>query len=775
MIGLSHLIGQVLDGKYRIETMLGHGGMGAVFRATHLGTERPVAVKVIAPEFMANQEFVERFKREARAAGRLRHPNIINVTDFGFGNVDGERVAYLVMEYLDGHTLTQVLRKSSRLPLGFVVDVVEQTCLAIEKAHQLDIVHRDLKPDNIWLEPNGRGGYNVKVLDFGIAKLKNPSRDTGETLKPGKVFLRADVDTQVDTLHQPPVDTGAPTVADDPRREDPAVTLQDITGAIAPTVVDDGTRVLGSASDYQMVTQTLSGQGTGEEVARETLAGGLTRIGTVIGTPTYMSPEQCRGEKVDARSDLYSLAVIVYQMLAGELPFTGDTWQLIRKHGEEPPPPLAEKRADLPKAVARVVMSALAKNPDERPVSAEMFAITLRAHSEGAGGLFKKALTVYSEHFFTFVPLALRIYLPLFLINTIMLFALYAVPRTFLPEWVLPILQLVLVTVWGVCGLTANVLNAAACTLAMDHIRTGRRISARQVLHLLQPVTGRLLETEIWNTVRVLGGFARMIVPGLAGYVETALYAPIVVLEGKHGRAALDRSRELIKPFRTIAALVQLRHFNTGIVPVFGFPTAFLLGGLAVDLLGLNSPIIREAVIVLVGGGPTLLLAAIQPTLGVSQAMLYFTAKQAHGEKLQDHTETEFQLAETLKPTTMPYTVGLALMTASLLFIGSWFAFQGRVINFAAKNGYNNLIRSLLAVGVPVDAQVWQCQGGRCGHRTPLVEAVWAGHPETVRLLIVRGANIHYRDESGQTVWQIAQEKNHPKIIEALKKAEVEK
>src|SRR5258706_4891149 len=145
--------------------------MGAVYLATHLGTERYVALKMIAPQFMRNEEFGERFKREARAAGRLRHPNVVDVTDFGFSSSGAERVAYLVMEYLDGCTLSDVLFEENRLPLYWVVDILEQVCSAVHEAHQQGIVHRDLKPDNIWLEPNDLGGYRVKVLDFGIAKL----------------------------------------------------------------------------------------------------------------------------------------------------------------------------------------------------------------------------------------------------------------------------------------------------------------------------------------------------------------------------------------------------------------------------------------------------------------------------------------------------------------------------------------------------------------------------------------------------------------------------
>ena len=187
MPGLEHYVGEVLDEKYRLERLLGQGGMGAVYLATHLGTERYVALKLISPRFMRNEEFVERFKREARAAGRLRHPNVVDVTDFGFARVKEGQVAYLIMEYLDGCTLGDVLAEEKSLPLEWVADILEQVCSAVHEAHQQGIIHRDLKPDNIWLEPNRLGGYRVKVLDFGIAKLgpsteATPIDDAASTL-----------------------------------------------------------------------------------------------------------------------------------------------------------------------------------------------------------------------------------------------------------------------------------------------------------------------------------------------------------------------------------------------------------------------------------------------------------------------------------------------------------------------------------------------------------------------------------------------------------------
>lgn len=176
--------------------------MGAVYLATHLGTERYVALKLIAPQFMRNDEFVARFKREARAAGRLRHPNVVDVTDFGFARAGKEPVAYLVMEYLDGCTLGDVLEEEKRLPVEWVVDILEQVCSTVHEAHRQGIVHRDLKPENIWLEPNRLGSYRVKVLDFGIAKLAEVETENNEgQLTSGASHGEASSTTAAATAH----------------------------------------------------------------------------------------------------------------------------------------------------------------------------------------------------------------------------------------------------------------------------------------------------------------------------------------------------------------------------------------------------------------------------------------------------------------------------------------------------------------------------------------------------------------------------------------------
>src|SRR4029078_4073589 len=138
--------------------------MGEVYRATHLGTKRTVAVKVIHPQLSAHDQFVARFRREAEAAGRLRHPNVVDVTDFGIAHTGNGPIAYIVMEYLDGWTLAEIVSEEGALPIAWVIDIMEQVCAAVEEAHRAGIIHRDLKHHNICLNQERRGGYTVKLL-----------------------------------------------------------------------------------------------------------------------------------------------------------------------------------------------------------------------------------------------------------------------------------------------------------------------------------------------------------------------------------------------------------------------------------------------------------------------------------------------------------------------------------------------------------------------------------------------------------------------------------
>src|ERR1051325_9767841 len=265
------LIGTTLAGKYRIDARLNEGGMGTVYRGTHVLMDKTVAIKVLRPSLAADEKIVARFSREARAASRISHPNALSVTDFGedeSGNV------FLVMEFLSGKTLKHVIREEGPLPLARVVDIARQIGDALHAAHEQGVIHRDLKSDNIMLIDTMTGDH-VKVLDFGIAKIKEQ-------------------DGVVDT--------------------------------------------------------------------------NLTAPNLVIGTPQYMSPEQCsQDQEIDARSDIYSFGVILYEMLVGHVPFAGDSPTMVMmKHLQEPVPSVLEERSDLPASVGRVVARAMAKVPRNR-------------------------------------------------------------------------------------------------------------------------------------------------------------------------------------------------------------------------------------------------------------------------------------------------------------------------------------------------------------------------------------------------------------------------
>src|SRR6266852_1029417 len=399
MTPLERYVGQVLDGKYRLERLLGQGGMGAVYLATHLGTERYVALKLITPQFMRNEEFVARFKREARAAGRLRHPNVVDVTDFGFSGEGVGRVAYLVMEYLDGCTLSDVLVEEERLPLYWVVDILEQVCAAVHEAHQQGIIHRDLKPDNIWLEPNGFGGYRVKVLDFGIAKLAeagnispeispvHQSTENTPTMQFSQIPMAATAaagagESEATRIAVSPLSNLESETLIQSAGEGPAnvPVTQAAPGEVRATqAVEDGdqTRILDGGLQPTSAA-AVAGHRTTDAMSTAATTG-LTRVGAILGTPLYMSPEQCRGQHLDARSDIYSLGIIAYQMLAGAPPFEGDSKTVIRAHNETQPQDLRQQNSKLPKRVSRVIMSALAKDPSARPQTAVAFANSLRA------------------------------------------------------------------------------------------------------------------------------------------------------------------------------------------------------------------------------------------------------------------------------------------------------------------------------------------------------------------------------------------------------------
>jgi serine/threonine-protein kinase len=264
-----NLVGRALVDKYRLDALVGMGGMGAVYSAVHLSTGRQIAVKVLLPNLaIGNPRLLELFEREARVVGRLRHENIVDIIDAG-RTTDG--VAYIAMEWLEGHPLEEEIQRGGPLSFQRVSEILRQVAAALEESHSQHIIHRDLKPSNIFLVKRPNGREQIKVVDFGISKSLG---DTG----------------------------GSP-------------------------------------------------------------------VSSVMGTPQYASPEQFRlGENIDSRTDIYSLGVMLFQMLTNALPFNDTTISaLIHKHLNEPPPPLRSLRPDIPPAVEELVGRMLAKQPADRP------------------------------------------------------------------------------------------------------------------------------------------------------------------------------------------------------------------------------------------------------------------------------------------------------------------------------------------------------------------------------------------------------------------------
>jgi serine/threonine-protein kinase len=277
------LLGVVLDGKVRVDALIGVGGYGRVYRGQHLGLGAPVAIKFLLAEWSLLPELRTRFQREAAALGRLRHPTIVSVLDFG--QHDG--LLYMVLELLSGHTLTAEMAgdKKARLSAARIGRIIDQVLEALEVAHAAGIVHRDLKPENIMLLDGADD--RVKVLDFGIALVHGGSEN--------------------------------------PR---------------------------------------------------------LTVTGAVQGTPRYMSPEQCRGRDVGAPTDVYAVGVLLYELLAGDAPFAGQSASELMAQQMYVAPPSLTDPAIAP-GLAALALRALAKDPAARPTASEMRAELALALSGG--------------------------------------------------------------------------------------------------------------------------------------------------------------------------------------------------------------------------------------------------------------------------------------------------------------------------------------------------------------------------------------------------------
>lgn len=601
--------GQTLDGKYQMMRELGKGGMGTVYLATHLGTERPVAVKIIAPQYMERVEFVERFRREARAAGRLRHPNVVNVTDFGFAETRDGQVAYLVMEYLDGCTLGEILDEEKNLPVGWTLDILEQVCSAVHEAHGQGIIHRDLKPDNIWLEPNQRGGYTVKVLDFGIAKLEEHEvgLDSGEhspLFKGAVPTFASSVNTTLagtereETNVEGIVNTRfaeAATIAQTAPGGSEGKTAVFNDGDISAEYQDTvGTKIISEQAETER--STTDHHTTPHSLYDSTSSAELTRVGAVLGTPLYMSPEQCRGEHLDPRSDIYSLGVIAYQMLSGAPPFEGDFKDVMESHKTVEPAPLRAKRVR--RKLKRAIHSALAKRPEDRPQTAEGFASELRSRSEGVFGLLRRALVIYSEHLPKFLMVTAFFSMPMIVLTFILVTVSFLQVSDMISSTPAKILMgFIGIALWVVSAFCTNLIVGSIAWIVTQYLavplrpvrlrpalaearKKWKRLAGAGVVTALLPFVwcalGALLgflafaslfgvfypATGSAAAIFIAGGFGGVII-GTVGffgaYALWMLVAPIVMMESVGIREALRRSRTLVtRSFATAAGVVAI-------------------------------------------------------------------------------------------------------------------------------------------------------------------------------------------------------------------------
>jgi serine/threonine-protein kinase len=291
------VLGTIVADRYRVLSLIGEGGMGRVYAAEHTEIGKRVALKILHPVYGRMPEVVERFRREARAASRIGHPNIVDVTDSGTTS-DGS--VFFVMEYLEGVELAEVIDREGALPVQRAVNITSQLCRALSAAHAVGIIHRDLKPENVFLVSRDGTSDFVKVLDFGIAK---------------------------------------------------------------------------SAE------------------LEETRAERLTSPGMAMGTPEYMAPEQAAGKGADARSDIYSVGAILYEMLTGTAPFDGENFmEILTKKATQDARPPRELRPDLSEEVESLVVRTLSRDPERRPQTMESLEYELTKCLAGRGAAVAKVL-----------------------------------------------------------------------------------------------------------------------------------------------------------------------------------------------------------------------------------------------------------------------------------------------------------------------------------------------------------------------------------------------
>jgi hypothetical protein len=352
-----------------------------------------------------------------------------------------------------------------------------------------------------------------------------------------------------------------------------------------------------------------------------------------MGTPVYMSPEQCAAKHLDARSDIYSLGVITYQMLSGDPPFAGDTTMVLRDHIHTSPPPIRERNKKLPKHVARLVMSALAKDPAGRPQSAAAFATSLRAQAEGIGALYRRAFALYSEHFPKFLKLSLIAHIPVIVFTLIMVGL--ELGEKGLTSRIGKVGTVVLIAVFALLQIVSYFLAASsisgmtAVIVTQLSVAPLKPVDLRTAFLLLKRRWRPFLKTSISVTLRILIGFLLFVIPGFIMSIRYALYAPVVLMEGLEKKAARLRARQLAaRSWRTVIIISLLQ---------FAIPmtVSALLGRLSVRTstgkMGGGIHLSHQAVYQQLTG---LVNIIIIPLFSIVPALLYLKMRQLGGETL---------------------------------------------------------------------------------------------------------------------------------------------
>jgi hypothetical protein len=480
-----------------------------------------------------------------------------------------------------------------------------------------------------------------------------------------------------------------------------------------------------------------------------------------------MSPEQCRCEPLDSRSDIYSLGVIVFQALAGEAPFTGDMAALMRKHVEEEAPLLSAKRADISQPVADLIGASLAKDPATRPGTAEAFASAFRATAEGEAQVLREAKAMYYTSQRLFFQLSLAIYVPFAIFSVSVSIALRNVLAKSTAAPLIFYLGLYVLVRF------ATRLSVAACTIASSEVRL-RGPAAVKLRSILAAVRHKLPAIVATSTQAFLGiwaGLVKLVRPGARAYFDYALAPCVIAVEDPNPARALARSKELIGPLRQLATGLLARDFGIGLSSLlfFSFISLIMAGifGEGVDTVRfVTSPALRNFIVVYCWFILTMMHTVYA---AVPLVFLYFKARQARGESIVESGERDWNAETARRAGKLSRAaflwMAVPLLMLALMIISSVTGFgssEGSLID-AVRKGREQIIASKLAAGADPNSS-------RLG-TSALMFAARDGQAGAITQLLAAGAGLDARDNDGDTPLMYAAIDGRTEAIKALLKA----